>query len=85
MPVLTIITISALMPMNVVFILRRMLVSDMCCMICTDWIKGNLTTKEAWRNLNEMSENENKTDEELAHIFEVAELISKDKTEDDKC
>jgi hypothetical protein len=51
-------------------------------MICTDWNKGVITRKEAWRNLNELSDNQNKTDEELVHIFEVAEMLSRDENDE---
>ena len=54
----------------------------MCCMICLDWNKGSITRKEAWRNLNELSDNQNKTDEELVHIFEVAEMLSEDENDE---
>ena len=50
------------------------------CLICKDWALGKLTLSEARRNLNEMC-NKEKTDEELLHLFEVAELLSKEKNE----
>lgn len=51
------------------------------CIICTDWEKGNLTIKEAWRNLREMAEG-SKTNEELVHFFEVAEILSEKQNEE---
>jgi len=52
------------------------------CLICLDWNRGAITRKEAWRNLNELSDNQNKTDEELVHIFEVAEMLSRDENDE---
>jgi len=51
-------------------------------MVCTDWIKGNLTTKEAWKNLNE-TRTPDSSQEEVDHYFEAAEMLSKDRDEDE--
>lgn len=45
------------------------------CLICIDWIKGKLTTKEAWSNLNEMMP-DTKNKEELNHYYEVATKLA---------
>jgi hypothetical protein len=51
------------------------------CLVCTDWIKGSLSTPEAWRNLNE-TRTEDSTQEEIDHYFEVAEMLTKDQEKD---
>jgi hypothetical protein len=45
------------------------------CAICTDWIKGSLTNKEALNNLKEAMYSGNNTEEELMHYFEIAEKV----------
>jgi len=39
-----------------------------------------LTTKEAWRNLNEIANADDRTEEEWEHYWEVAEKLSDEKT-----
>lgn len=45
------------------------------CLVCTEWLKGNLTTKEAQRNLQEVRLI---TDEEIDHYWEVAIELMED-------
>lgn len=52
------------------------------CNICKDWELGKLSIQEARRNLGEAIASGAKTDEELVHFFEVAELIAKDKKDE---
>ena len=54
------------------------------CLVCSDWLKGNITTKEAWRNFFEMAENPDKTEEELDHEAVVANMLAGGKDEDPK-
>ena len=54
------------------------------CLVCSDWLKGNITTKEAWRNFLEMADNPDKTEEQLDHEIAVANMLSEDKNEKDK-
>lgn len=44
------------------------------CVVCLDWEKGKLTSKEALRNLGEMIQSSSK-EEEAVHYFEVVEKI----------
>lgn len=48
---------------------------DNMCLVCTEWLKGNLTTKEAQRNLQEVRLI---TDEEIDHYWEVAIELMED-------
>jgi hypothetical protein len=43
------------------------------CVVCSDWEKGKLTSKEALRNLGEMIATG--TEKEKKHYFEVSEKI----------
>ena len=57
------------------------------CIICSDWLKGKLTNKEAQRNLSEFISAKMDSEEEIAHYYEVAEIIAEedlDKYETDK-
>ncbi len=49
------------------------------CILCTEWQLGNLTLDEAWRNLNEMIDDESNTQEELDHLYEIGEEIADQK------
>lgn len=44
------------------------------CIICKDWIKGSLTSKEALRNLGEFIDTSK--EEEVGHYLEVMEKVS---------
>jgi hypothetical protein len=46
----------------------------MCCIVCLEFEKGKLTSKEALSNLGEMI-NDNSTKEEIEHYFEAANKI----------
>lgn len=46
------------------------------CQICTDWIKGSLTSQEAWRNLREVRMKGEMTQDEMDHVQEVVEMLS---------
>lgn len=43
------------------------------CIVCTDWLKGKMTNKEALNAIGEMFETS--TEEESKHYFEVVEKI----------
>lgn len=46
------------------------------CQICTDWIKGSLTSQEAWRNLRELRLKGDMTEEEMDHVQHMVEMLS---------
>jgi hypothetical protein len=46
------------------------------CLVCKDWQKGKLTAEEAIRNLSEMLNSEDGTEEDVYHYFEAAAIIS---------
>ena len=45
------------------------------CILCVEWQKGNLTPKEAFRNINEMIDTSD-NEEDIGHYLEVLEEIS---------
>jgi hypothetical protein len=44
------------------------------CLICLDWQKGNMTSKEAFSAINEIVSTE-KDETKLKHIFELSNKI----------
>jgi hypothetical protein len=48
------------------------------CKICVDWQLGKLTLDEAWRNLGETRAAGFDSQEEIAHYWDVAEMLSED-------
>lgn len=46
---------------------------DMCCTVCTDYFKGNLTFNEAMRNMGELSIAAN--DSDMEHLKEAERKI----------
>jgi len=47
------------------------------CLICVEWQKGNLTTKEAFRNLGEQLNvaNDDEDHEKIEHLLELSNKI----------
>jgi hypothetical protein len=46
----------------------------MCCMICLEWQKGNMTSKEAYRAISEVVQSEE--DEDIRnHLFQLSDKI----------
>jgi len=45
------------------------------CVVCTDWIKGKMTSQEALRALGEMINSNDKKDGKNSHYFEVVDKI----------
>jgi hypothetical protein len=44
------------------------------CLVCSEWLKGNLTTKEAFRNLGETIGPES-TDEDIDHYWDTVRKL----------
>lgn len=45
------------------------------CIVCTDWIKGKMTSQEALRALGELMLGNSDRNESNEHYFEVSEKI----------
>ena len=47
----------------------------MCCIICTEWQKELMSSKEALANIGEMIENPNNSEEDVLHLLELSNKI----------
>jgi len=47
----------------------------MACMVCVEYNKDRLTSKEALSNIGEMIGNPNNTSEDVAHLIELTNKI----------
>ncbi len=47
----------------------------MCCIICLEWEKGNMTNREALANIGEMIEDPNNSEEDMNHLLELSSKI----------
>lgn len=45
------------------------------CVVCTDWLKGKMTSEEALRALGEFIQSNDEYNEENIHYFEAADKI----------
>lgn len=49
--------------------------TNMCCLICTEWQLGKLTNEEAMRNLMESYKENDQNSEENIHYLEALEKV----------
>lgn len=47
----------------------------MCCMICNEWTKGSMSSKEALANIGEMIGDPNNTEEDVEHLLNLSGKI----------
>jgi hypothetical protein len=47
----------------------------MCCIICLEWQKELMSSKEALANIGEMIENPNNSEEDVLHLLELSNKI----------